>query len=63
LIQQGLADELIVYMAPKLLGPDARAMATLPPLTTLADARTFTLMGTEPCGDDVKLTYRPRRDG
>ena len=63
LIQQGLADELIVYIAPKLLGPDARAMATLPLLTTLADAGTFILMETEPCGDDVKLTYRPRRDG
>jgi diaminohydroxyphosphoribosylaminopyrimidine deaminase / 5-amino-6-(5-phosphoribosylamino)uracil reductase len=62
LIQQELADELIVYIAPKLLGPDARAMAKLPQLSALADARSFTLVDSERFGDDVKLTYRPSID-
>jgi diaminohydroxyphosphoribosylaminopyrimidine deaminase/5-amino-6-(5-phosphoribosylamino)uracil reductase len=60
LIQDELVDELIVYLAPKLLGPDARPMAQLPLLTQLAQAPTFVLVGSERCGDDVKLTYRSR---
>jgi diaminohydroxyphosphoribosylaminopyrimidine deaminase/5-amino-6-(5-phosphoribosylamino)uracil reductase len=59
LIQQGLADELIVYIAPKLLGPDARAMAMLPQLSSLLNAPTFALADSERYGDDVKLTYLP----
>ena len=58
LLQQGLADELIVYVAPKLLGPDAQAMAKLPELSALANVRAFTLVDSERFGDDVKLTYR-----
>ena len=30
LLQAGLVDELIVYIAPKLLGSDARGLCTLP---------------------------------
>lgn len=38
LLQAGLVDELIVYIAPKLLGSDARGLCTLPGLEKLADA-------------------------
>ncbi len=39
LLQAGLVDELIVYVAPKLLGDnDARGLCVLPGLETLADA-------------------------
>jgi diaminohydroxyphosphoribosylaminopyrimidine deaminase / 5-amino-6-(5-phosphoribosylamino)uracil reductase len=62
LLEQGLVDELIVYVAPKLLGPDAKAMAMLPALSSLANAPTFTLIDSERFGDDVRLTYRPSRD-
>src|SRR5690606_5402869 len=30
-IHEGLFDELVIYLAPTLLGPDARALASLPP--------------------------------
>ncbi len=38
LLQAGLVDELIVYVAPKLLGNDARGLCQLTGLTQLADA-------------------------
>ncbi len=36
LLQAGLVDELIVYIAPKLLGSDARGLCVLPGLEKLA---------------------------
>lgn len=38
LLQAGVVDELIVYVAPKLLGSDARGLCVLPCLEKLADA-------------------------
>jgi len=59
-LQSGLADELIVYIAPVLLGPDARPMALLAPLEKLADRLQFTLHRNETIGTDLKLVLRPR---
>lgn len=58
-LQLGLADELIVYIAPIVLGPEARAMALLPPLYRIEDVLRYTLRGMERIGADVKLTLRP----
>jgi len=58
-LQHGLAEELIVYMAPLLLGPDARGMAQLPPLRRLEDARRYALKSSEHIGPDVKLRFVP----
>jgi diaminohydroxyphosphoribosylaminopyrimidine deaminase/5-amino-6-(5-phosphoribosylamino)uracil reductase len=58
-LQLGLADELIVYMAPLLLGPDAKPMAQLSPLQHLTDAQRYKLHSTDRIGDDVKLVLRP----
>ncbi|MET0534730.1 MAG: bifunctional diaminohydroxyphosphoribosylaminopyrimidine deaminase/5-amino-6-(5-phosphoribosylamino)uracil reductase RibD [Steroidobacter sp.] len=54
----GLADELIVYIAPTLLGPDARPMAQLPLLTQLSQAQRYTLHSHDRIGDDVRLVLR-----
>lgn len=59
-IEAGLVDELIVYLAPVLLGPDARPMLRLPPLERLADRVQFALQRTEAMGSDVKLVLRPQ---
>ena len=58
LIEQGLADEILVYLAPKLLGP-GRALAALSPLTGLdgcwqGEVRDLCLVG-----PDVRLIVRP----
>jgi len=58
-LQLGLADELIVYVAPIILGSEARAMAVLPPLDRIEDVLRYTLRGMERIGADVKLILRP----
>ena len=62
ILQLGLADELIAYVAPVLLGPDARPMAVLPALQTLDEAQRYTMHAVERIGDDVRLTLRRRPD-
>jgi len=58
-LQLGLADELIVYIAPIILGSEARAMALLPPLDRIEDVLRYTLHATERIGADIKLILRP----
>lgn len=59
-LQLGLADEVVVYVAPMLLGPDARAMAGLPLLSGLDQAQRYTLHTVDRIGDDVRLVLRPQ---
>lgn len=60
ILQLGLADEVIAYVAPMLLGADARAMANLPPLSALDQAQRYTMHAVDRIGDDVRLTMRRR---
>ncbi|ECA1960544.1 bifunctional diaminohydroxyphosphoribosylaminopyrimidine deaminase/5-amino-6-(5-phosphoribosylamino)uracil reductase RibD [Salmonella enterica subsp. enterica serovar Colindale] len=55
LLQAGLVDELIVYVAPKLLGTQARGLCELPGLEKLADAPQFTFSEIRHVGPDVCL--------
>ncbi len=59
-LDAGLVDELIVYMAPVVLGPDARPMLQLPRLERLADRIQFDLLRSERIGTDLKLVLRPQ---
>lgn len=54
LLRAGLVDELLIYLAPKLIGP-GRGIAALPPLPALADAPAFRFIETTPVGDDLRL--------
>jgi diaminohydroxyphosphoribosylaminopyrimidine deaminase/5-amino-6-(5-phosphoribosylamino)uracil reductase len=54
LLDAGLVDELLVYLAPKLLGP-GRPIAQLAPLGRLADALPFRLHEMQRVGDDARL--------
>ena len=58
IVQMGLADEFIAYIAPLLLGPDAQSMARLPLLDTLDQAQRYTLHSVERFADDVRLILR-----
>lgn len=60
LLRQALVDELIVYVAPKLLGPQGRPLAELEELRDLGDALAFSVLETRPIGEDVRLRLRPR---
>ncbi|EKS7427002.1 TPA: bifunctional diaminohydroxyphosphoribosylaminopyrimidine deaminase/5-amino-6-(5-phosphoribosylamino)uracil reductase RibD [Enterobacter cancerogenus] len=55
LLQAGLVDELIVYVAPVLLGNDARGLFVLPGLEKLADAPQLKFSEIRPVGPDVCL--------
>lgn len=55
LLQAGLVDELIIYLAPKLLGSDARGLCVLPGLSALADAPQFKFNEIRQVGPDVCL--------
>ena len=59
LLAAGLVDEMLVYLAPTLLGP-GRGMATLAPLASLADAPALSFIDCVPIGQDVRLRARPR---
>jgi diaminohydroxyphosphoribosylaminopyrimidine deaminase / 5-amino-6-(5-phosphoribosylamino)uracil reductase len=59
LIRSGLVDELLLYIAPMLLGPHARALATLPELTDLSASPRFAIIETHMIGPDVRLRLRP----
>jgi diaminohydroxyphosphoribosylaminopyrimidine deaminase / 5-amino-6-(5-phosphoribosylamino)uracil reductase len=59
LLQQGLVDELLLYVAPKLLGPTARELITMPELAALADAPALVLLDAQRVGEDLRLRLRP----
>jgi len=58
LLQAGLVDELLVYLAPKLLGL-GREMAAFGPLEDLADALEFRFIDVTRIGADLRLRARP----
>lgn len=55
LLQAGLVDELIVYLAPKLLGSDGRGLCVLPGLDKLADAPQLKFNEIRQVGPDLCL--------
>lgn len=60
LLQAGVVDELIVYLAPKLLGHEGRGLCQLPGLSQLADAPAFRFSDVRQIGDDLRLTLTPQ---
>ncbi len=59
LLDAGLVDELVLYIAPVLLGPTARAAFLWPALTTLANAPRFRTLESVAIGPDRRLTLAP----
>jgi diaminohydroxyphosphoribosylaminopyrimidine deaminase/5-amino-6-(5-phosphoribosylamino)uracil reductase len=57
-IREGLVDEFLVYLAPKLLGL-GQGMANFGPLTTLSDAVELTFHSVAPVGPDLRVRARP----
>jgi diaminohydroxyphosphoribosylaminopyrimidine deaminase/5-amino-6-(5-phosphoribosylamino)uracil reductase len=58
LLRAGLVDELLVYMAPRLLGPGL-GIAAIGPLAELADSLDFEFIEVERVGADLRLRLRP----
>ncbi len=58
LLREGLVDELLVYLAPRLLGI-GRDMAAFGPLSTLAEALDFEFTQVDRIGQDLRILARP----
>ncbi|MGH6626628.1 MAG: RibD family protein, partial [Burkholderiaceae bacterium] len=57
LIREGLVDEFVVYLAPKLMG-QGRGMAHFGPLADLAQAVPLEFKSTEMLGPDLRVMAR-----
>ena len=60
MVAAGLVDELLIYLAPKLLGRDAREMFSFGEPATLAEAMQFDLHDVTRIGDDVRVMLRAK---
>ena len=59
LLQAGLVDELVLYVAPSLLGDGARGLLRLPGLERLADRVRLDLLDARVVGGDLRLRLAP----
>jgi diaminohydroxyphosphoribosylaminopyrimidine deaminase/5-amino-6-(5-phosphoribosylamino)uracil reductase len=57
-VREGLVDEFLIYMAPRLLGL-GRELAAFGPLQTLQDSLALRFVSVTPIGDDLRLIARP----
>jgi diaminohydroxyphosphoribosylaminopyrimidine deaminase/5-amino-6-(5-phosphoribosylamino)uracil reductase len=58
LLAEGLVDELLIYMAPCILGDTAKGMFHLPPLENLAGRHKLKITDVRQFGDDVRVLAR-----
>jgi diaminohydroxyphosphoribosylaminopyrimidine deaminase/5-amino-6-(5-phosphoribosylamino)uracil reductase len=58
LMQAGVVDELLIYLAPHLLGDVARGMFDLGVLTSLEQRVALTILDIRRIGPDVRITAR-----
>ncbi len=59
LLDAGLVDEWIAYLAPLVMGDAARGVFALPPLGDMANRLPFKLLDSRQIGGDLRLTLRP----
>ncbi|CAN5747959.1 bifunctional diaminohydroxyphosphoribosylaminopyrimidine deaminase/5-amino-6-(5-phosphoribosylamino)uracil reductase RibD [soil metagenome] len=57
-VREGLVDEFLIYMAPKLLGI-GRELAAFGPLEELQDSLQLRFVSVTPLGDDLRIIARP----
>lgn len=62
LVDAGLADELLIYQAPHLLGSDAREGFTLPPLALMEQRHRLHIGETRRVGEDLRIRAWPIRN-
>lgn len=58
LLQAGLVDELLIYMAPMLMGSSARGLLDMPGLDQLSDALALDIFEIRAVGSDVRIRAR-----
>lgn len=56
-INADIVDRLVIYMAPKILGDEARGLLHLPAIKKLSQAKLFKFLDVRILGNDICLTY------
>ncbi len=59
MLQAALIDELVIYMAPHLMGDQARGLMTLPGLESMAQRVSLKTKEMRAVGDDWRITLQP----
>lgn len=59
LLRAGLVDELLLYLAPCLIGHEASGLFDLPELVTLAGKQTLQIRDLRQVGKDIRIIARP----
>lgn len=59
LVKAGLVDEMVIYMAPRLLGSDAKPLLALAGMENLESKPDWLIRYVARIGDDLKITLRP----
>ena len=60
-IEQNLADELILYQAPKLMGGDGKNLVEMPNIDTLAQAKSLVISDVRQIGCDIRITAKLKK--
>ena len=58
-IKAGLVDELIVYIAPKLLGSDARSLLNIAGIESMSDSLNFEITDLQQIDCDIRVVLKP----
>ena len=58
LLEQNFIDEIIIYLAPCILGNQANNMFSLPVLSVMSDRYNFNLAQVDKTGDDVRIILK-----
>jgi len=59
LLKKGLVDEIIVYMAPHIMGDEARGLFSLPGLSKMKDRLSLDVKDVRMIGKDMRITAEP----
>ena len=60
LLQQKLVDEIIIYMAPHIMGDEARGLFSLPGLSEMKDRISLDIQDVRMLAKDVRITASPK---
>ena len=58
-LQQQLVDEIVVYMAPHIMGDEARGLFALPGLSKMKDRISLDIQDVRMLGKDLRITAKP----
>lgn len=61
LMEQGLIDECIIYMAPCLLGASARGLFDMPSINKMADKKQLEMLDVRKVGVDIRLQFKVQK--